>query len=157
MKVKAEDQGPSVSRHFDDIRDVMVHLDGTSEDEVRIAHGEAIAAVFDAHLTGIYTNPLPEVKRPKLARDQGWRGAGDAFTTGQMLPRYDDLMVRTVAEVMTEAVIHVEPEAPLTRVLQLMVHLKARSLPVIDRGRLAGMISREDIMRALAEATAAKP
>jgi CBS domain-containing protein len=80
-----------------------------------------------------------------------------AFTTGQMLPRYGELMVRTVAEVMTEAVIHVEPEAPLTRVLQLMVHLKARSLPVIDRGRLAGMISREDIMRALAEATAAKP
>jgi CBS domain-containing protein len=80
-----------------------------------------------------------------------------AFTTGQMLPRYDELMVRTVAEVMTEAVIHVEPEAPLTRVLQVMVHLKARSLPVIDRGRLAGMISREDIMRALAEATAVEP
>jgi nucleotide-binding universal stress UspA family protein len=62
MKVKAEDQGPSVSRYFDDIRDVMVHLDGTSEDEVRIAHGEAIAAVFDAHLTGIYTNLLPDLR-----------------------------------------------------------------------------------------------
>jgi CBS domain-containing protein len=80
-----------------------------------------------------------------------------AFTTGQMLPRYNELMARPIAEVMTEAVIHVEPEAPLPRVLQLMVHLKARSLPVIDRGQLAGMISREDIMRALAEATAAEP
>jgi CBS domain-containing protein len=79
-----------------------------------------------------------------------------AFTTGQMLPRYNELMARTIAEVMTEAVVHVEPNAPLTRVLQLMVHLKARSLPVIERGRLVGMISREDIMRALAEATAAK-
>ena len=54
---------------------------------------------------------------------------------------------------MTEAVVHVEPSAPLTRVLQLIVNLRARSLPVISDGQLIGMISREDIMRALKEAT----
>ena len=53
-----------------------------------------------------------------------------AFTTGQMLPRYDELMRRPVSEVMTEAVVHVEPTAPLTRVLQLMVCLKNRSFPL---------------------------
>ena len=77
-----------------------------------------------------------------------------AFTTGQMLPHYDELMRRPVAEVMTEAVVHVEPTAPLTRVLQLMVSLKNRSFPVIGPDRqLLGMISREDLMRALKEAT----
>jgi CBS domain-containing protein len=77
-----------------------------------------------------------------------------AFTTGQMVPHYDELMRRQVKEVMTEAVVHVEPTAPLTRVLQLMVNLKARSVPVMDRERrLVGMISREDVMRALKEAT----
>jgi CBS domain-containing protein len=77
-----------------------------------------------------------------------------AFTTGQMLPHYDELMSRTVGEVMTEAVVHVEPAAPLTRVLQLMVNLKARSFPVVaPDGHLVGIISREDIMRALKEAT----
>ena len=77
-----------------------------------------------------------------------------AFTTGQMVPHYDELMKRAVAEVMTEAVVHVEPNAPLTRVLQLMVSLKARSFPVIGPERqLVGMISREDMMRALREAT----
>jgi CBS domain-containing protein len=77
-----------------------------------------------------------------------------AFTTGQMLPHYDELMRRTTGEVMTEAVVHVEPAAPLTRVLQLMVHLKARSFPVVAPDRhLVGIISREDIMRALKEAT----
>jgi CBS domain-containing protein len=77
-----------------------------------------------------------------------------AFTTGQMLPRYNELMRRSVADVMTEAVVHVEPSAPLTRVLQLMVRLRARSLPVIEPdGRLVGMISRTDIMRALKDAT----
>ena len=35
-----------------------------------------------------------------------------AFTTGQMVPHYDELMRRQVKEVMTEAVVHVEPTAP---------------------------------------------
>ena len=77
-----------------------------------------------------------------------------AFTTGQVVPHYDELMGRTVAEVMTEAVVDVEPATPLTRVLQLMVNLKARSLPVISPDQqLVGMISREDVMRALRDAT----
>src|SRR5215475_12857091 len=77
-----------------------------------------------------------------------------SFTTGQMVPHYDELMKRPVAEVMTEAVVHVEPTAPLTRVLQLMVSLKARSFPVVGPKRqLVGIISREDVMRALRDAT----
>ena len=77
-----------------------------------------------------------------------------AFTTGQMVPDYEKLMQRPVAELMTEAVVHVEPAAPLTRVLQLMVSLKSRSFPVIGPNhRLIGMISREDVIRALKEAT----
>ena len=63
-------------------------------------------------------------------------------------------MRRTVADVMTEAVVHVEPAAPLTRVLQLMVSLRNRSFPVIGPdSQLVGMISREDVMRALRETT----
>ena len=77
-----------------------------------------------------------------------------AFTTDQMLPPYGELMRRPVGEIMTEAVVHVEPATPLTRVLQLMVSLKARSFPVLSPQRhLVGIISREDVMRALKEAT----
>ncbi len=76
------------------------------------------------------------------------------FTTGQMMPHYDELMRRPVSEMMTEAVVHVESTAPLTRVLKLMVDLKSRSFPVIGLDRkLVGMISREDVIRALKEAT----
>jgi CBS-domain-containing membrane protein len=77
-----------------------------------------------------------------------------AFTTGQLLPHYDDIMKRTVGEVMTEAVVQVEPAAPLTRALQLMVHVKARSFPVLASDKhLVGVIAREDLMRALKEST----
>jgi CBS domain-containing protein len=72
------------------------------------------------------------------------------FTPAHMTPRYDDLMKRPVADVMTSEFIYVGEETKLTRVLQLMVNHRLRSMPVIDGDqRLAGMISREDVMRAL--------
>ena len=77
-----------------------------------------------------------------------------AFTTSQVMPHYNELMGRSAAEVMTEAVVHVDPTSPLTRILQLMVSLKTRSFPVMSAdGQLEGMISREDVMRALKETT----
>jgi hypothetical protein len=51
-----------------------------------------------------------------------------AFPTHHMLPPYDELMALTVGEVMTEAVVQVEPAAPLTRALQLMVEPEGAQL-----------------------------
>ena len=74
-----------------------------------------------------------------------------AFTPSHMVPRYDDLMNRTVADIMTTAFIYVGADTRLTRVLQLMVEHKIRSIPVIDNDhRLVGIIAREDVLRALA-------
>jgi CBS domain-containing protein len=79
-----------------------------------------------------------------------------AFSTDQVVPHYNELMSRAASEVMTEAVVHVDPTSPLTRVLQLMVSLKMRSFPVVSTGdQLVGIISREDVMRALKETTQA--
>ena len=76
------------------------------------------------------------------------------FTPARMMPRYDDLMKRTVGDIMTAEFIYVGPETRLTRVLHLMVDHRIRSMPVIDgEQRLAGMISREDLMRALQRCT----
>ena len=73
-----------------------------------------------------------------------------AFTPNQMVPRYRDLMQRTVADVMTSEFIYVRTDTRLTRVLQLMVEHRFRSVPVIDNDhRLEGIIAREDIVRAL--------
>jgi CBS domain-containing protein len=62
-------------------------------------------------------------------------------------------MNRTVADEMTPDFIYVRSDTKLTRVLQLMVEHRIRSVPVIDGGhRLAGIIARADILRALADA-----
>jgi CBS domain-containing protein len=74
-----------------------------------------------------------------------------AFTPNQMVPRYSELMNRTVADIMIPEFIYVGADTRLTRVLQLMVEHRLRSIPVIDgHQRLAGIIAREDVLRALA-------
>ena len=72
-----------------------------------------------------------------------------------MVPRYDDLMSKVVADVMQPAFIYVSSETKLTRVLQLMVEHRVRSTPVIDAERLVGIVSREDVMRSLKRCTGA--
>ena len=133
---------------------LMVYVDVEGKLDGRVSVAADLARRFDAHLIGIASGaPISAVLGEGIVTKFDFLRAF-AFTTGQMVPHYDELMKRPVAEVMTEAVVHVEPTAPLTRVLQLMASLKARSFPVIGPERqLVGMISREDVMRALREAT----
>jgi CBS domain-containing protein len=75
-----------------------------------------------------------------------------AFNPGRMVPAYDDLLSRTVADIMTPEFIYVDPATKLTRVLQLMVDHRMKSVPVLDaQHRLVGIIARQDIMRALTD------
>ncbi|SDR63496.1 Nucleotide-binding universal stress protein, UspA family [Rhizobiales bacterium GAS113] len=41
------------------IKDVMVCLEGTADDDVRLAAVETIAGVFNSHVTGLFLNTLP--------------------------------------------------------------------------------------------------
>lgn len=73
-----------------------------------------------------------------------------ALQPSSMAPDYNGLMMQTVGNAMTKDFVSVNPATKLTRVLQLMVEHRIRSIPVI-RGEqdLVGIISREDIIKAL--------
>jgi len=43
------------------IKDIAIHLTGSNEDAVRIAHAATLARIFDAHLTGLQVHEMPEV------------------------------------------------------------------------------------------------
>lgn len=43
------------------IKDIMVHLDGSSEDEIRLAYAEIMVSAWGVHLTAIFTNRLPDL------------------------------------------------------------------------------------------------
>jgi CBS domain-containing protein len=76
------------------------------------------------------------------------------FRPEHMVPAYDDLARTPVARIMTAPPVTVGPETPLTRVLETLLERRAHSLPVVAAGRLVGMISRGDLVRALGDAAA---
>lgn len=52
-----------------------------------------------------------------------------------------------VREIMTERVLTVEPSWPLERALALITHERIRHLPVVDEGRLEGLVSIGDLVK----------
>ncbi|NLT67059.1 MAG: CBS domain-containing protein [Acidobacteria bacterium] len=54
-----------------------------------------------------------------------------------------------VREVMTEEVVTVEPSDNIERCMAAMTNKRVRHLPVLDRGRLLGVISIGDIVKAI--------
>ncbi len=77
-----------------------------------------------------------------------------AFGAESTLPQYGAIMERPVSTVMSREPLPVRPRTPLTRVLEKMVATRNKSFPVVDDGRLVGVVAREDVMRALRAASA---
>ena len=75
------------------------------------------------------------------------------FTPRAILPHYDEIAQLTAEQIMTRDVITFRPEASLTRVLQTLVDFRVKSLPVVDGKRVVGIVAREDIVRALRDAS----
>ncbi len=75
-----------------------------------------------------------------------------AFSEDVILPAFERVFERPVSEVMSRDLLSVCPRTPLTRVLQKLVDTRSKSLPVVDAGRVVGIIAREDVMGALRRA-----
>lgn len=60
-----------------------------------------------------------------------------------------ELEGRRVAEIMTTALVSVDGDAPVEDAIGLMERHGMKRLPVMAKGKLVGLISRADILRAL--------
>lgn len=65
---------------------------------------------------------------------------------------YNPMRDRKVAEVMTRKMITIAPSTPLQDVVDLMETHRIKRLPVLQRGRIVGIISRADLLRGLTDA-----
>ena len=74
------------------------------------------------------------------------------FDAHTLVPHYDDIMEQTVETVMTREPVTVAPQLPLSRLLQKLVEMRTKSLPVVENHRLVGIIAREDVLKALRRA-----
>jgi CBS domain-containing protein len=76
---------------------------------------------------------------------------------GRLAQEYVHTHGRRVGEVMTERVFTVTPQTPVSDLVALMENKRVKRLLVVDQGRLAGIVSRADVMAALVGLLAEKP
>jgi CBS-domain-containing membrane protein len=71
------------------------------------------------------------------------------ISPGRLARDYANANARKAGEVMTEDVAAVAPQDTLDTVVGLMEHRHVKRLPVIDAGRLVGIVSRANLVQAL--------
>ncbi|BDV01624.1 membrane protein [Thermodesulfomicrobium sp. WS] len=77
----------------------------------------------------------------------------DGFLPLGSLAQYEQEVRRiaaaTVADAMTTHVTTITPDTPLEKVASLMVDKKFHTLPVVENGRLVGIVGKKDIIQTL--------
>lgn len=131
-------------------RDIMTRevVTVTPEDSAKFAAGVLAERGFAAlpvvdeegRLLGIVAEA--DVLRDRLPRDPRLHLLRDSDSDTSLPPTL-------VRGVMTEDVRTVEVTADVADVARLFVDARLRSVPVLDRGRLVGIVSRRDVLRTL--------
>lgn len=103
----------------------------------------------DGRLVGMLTeSDLLQRAETETERHAGWLRA--FFTPGRLAEDFVHSHGRRVGEVMTPDVVGVAEATPLAEVVALMRDRRVRRLPVLRDDRLVGIVSRVDLIRALA-------
>ncbi|MGE0260583.1 MAG: CBS domain-containing protein [Alphaproteobacteria bacterium] len=68
---------------------------------------------------------------------------------GRLASEYAHANGRRVGEVMTDTVVSVGPDDAVADLIDLMERRRIKRVPVIDQGRLVGIVSRANLVRAL--------
>jgi len=61
------------------------------------------------------------------------------------------ITARTVGDICSREVITVAPDTPVSEVADIMSSRKIHAVPVVEEGRLVGIVSRIDLIRSMAE------
>jgi CBS domain-containing protein len=94
-------------------------------------------------MAALGTRELPVV-------EEGGRVVG-IVSQYDLLPHRGHYEWTQVRAVMSADVATVDPEAPLADVAQLLLAHGINAVPVVDAGRLVGMVSRVELLRPLAD------
>jgi CBS domain-containing protein len=76
---------------------------------------------------------------------------------GRMAEEYADTHGRKVSDVMTSSPLTIDEDAPLAGIVELMESRRIKRLPVVRDGRLVGIVSRANLLQAMAGLAAATP
>jgi CBS domain-containing protein len=75
----------------------------------------------------------------------------DRDITTRVVAEASDLATTSVGDVYSQDLISVEPDKDLEEAVQLMARHQVRRLPVVENGRLVGIVAQADVALALRE------
>lgn len=95
-------------------------------------------------------NQLPVLDGDKLVGIVTDRDIRDAYPTSMVINRGKEIDqfadTYTVEEVMSYNIMTVRPQTPLASAVRLLRRHRIGSLPVVDKGKLLGIITRSDVL-----------
>jgi CBS-domain-containing membrane protein len=132
---------------------VTVTPETSLKDAVHLMVARRISGLPVVDEAGIIVGILAEsdlLRRVELGTDTSTRAWRTWFTRpGQDARNYVRSHALSVGEVMTIPVTCVTPDTDLAEVVALMESRRIKRLPVLKHGRIAGIITRADLVRAL--------
>jgi CBS domain-containing protein len=145
---------PMKAREFMTSQVVACREDERVEDAARVMcdNGFSVLPVVDSEdrLVGIVTESDfvgKEVNVPHALASIK-RLFGKLFYFEDIEPIYAQAKKKKLSEVMTKDPVTITPDTTLTSIVNLMLSKKLKRLPVVDQGRIVGMVTRKDLIKA---------
>ena len=134
---------------------VTIRQEATVAELAGLLHGRRISAVPVLH-EGILVGIVSEadlLRRHEIGTDEALGSASwwsRLLAADRSIETYIRSHARCVADIMTREVVTVSPETPLAEVAALLEARRVKRVPVLRARRVVGMLSRSDMVRALA-------
>ena len=112
-----------------------------------------ISAKKNAHVRDIAIEFLTEQYSgmPVTESDGSVIGIVSEIDILQAVNEGHELSTTTAAEIMTKDVATANPDTPMTELIKIMESLHVIRLPIVEDGKLVGVVSRRDIIRSMIE------
>lgn len=114
----------------------------------------ALPVVEDGRLVGVVSEAdllhRHEIGTDRIAQSGSWWLR--LFSADRSIEEYIKSHARQARDVMTRDVVSVAPDTPAGEIATLLETRGIKRVPVLDGGRLAGIVSRADLVQALAQA-----
>jgi CBS domain-containing protein len=122
-----------------------------------VEKGDTVMNVVDVMTTNVITITEHQSKQQAARllsqhRISGLPVVNDEQSVIGVVTEYDVISKegQTVGEIMSRGVISVTPDTDLDEVSHLLVHERIKRVPVLDQGKLVGIVSRADLVREVA-------
>ena len=103
----------------------------------------------EQHVLGIVSEG-DLIRRPELETDHAPKGWLGLFLSDEERARdFVKSHGRKAREVMTQPAIGVAPDTPLAEVVRLMERHRVKRLVIVEHGKLVGLVTRADLLRAM--------